>query len=216
MARHTDQSRPSTVVFDLGGVLIDWNPRYLYRKLFDGDEAAMEQFLAEICTPAWNERQDAGRPVAEAMAELARRHPERRELIEAYYGRWTEMVRGAIDGTVAILAELKLARLDLHALSNWSAETFPAMRERFEFLAWFESILLSGEVGLIKPDPRIYRLLLERIGRQPEECLFIDDHPGNVAVAEALGFDAIRFRGPAPLRAVLTEKGLLGPGGQRA
>ena len=196
------------VVFDLGGVLIDWNPRHLYRQLFD-DEAAMERFLAEVCHTAWNEEQDRGRTFAEAIEEAAGRFPEERALIEAYHQRWGEMLAGPIEGSVAVLAELKEAGHELHALTNWSVETFPIARERYAFLDWFGSILVSGEERLIKPDPRIFELLLERIGRTAEACVYIDDNPKNAAAAAALGFDAVHFRSPAQLRADLTRLGVL-------
>ena len=196
------------VVFDLGGVLIDWNPRHLYRQLFD-DEAAMERFLAEVCHTAWNEEQDRGRTFAEAIEEAAGRFPEERALIEAYHQRWGEMLAGPIEGSVAVLAELKEAGHELHALTNWSVETFPIARERYAFLNWFGSILVSGEERLIKPDPRIFELLLERIGRTAEACVYIDDNPKNAAAAAALGFDAVHFRSPAQLRADLTRLGVL-------
>lgn len=209
MVRTTERGREPVVVFDLGGVLIDWDPRHLYRQLFDGDDPAMERFLAEVCTGAWNERQDAGRPFAEAVAELVLRHPEQRALIEAYHLRWPEMVAGPIDGSVEILAELREAGYELHALTNWSAETFALTRPRFDFLTWFESILVSADVRLIKPDPRIFRLLLERIGREARACIYIDDSRRNVDAAAALGFDAIHFQGAGPLRADLLRRGLL-------
>jgi 2-haloacid dehalogenase len=196
------------VVFDLGGVLIEWNPRHLYRKLC-ADEAMMEWFLAEVCHAAWNEEQDRGRTFAAGIEEAAARHPHHRPLIEAYFSRWGEMVAGEIDGAVAILAELKHAAHELHALTNWSCETFPIARERFPFLSWFESILVSGEEGLIKPDPRIFELLLSRIGRTPAACIYIDDNARNVAAATALGFDAIAFHGAAQLRDALDRRGLL-------
>jgi 2-haloacid dehalogenase len=196
------------IVFDLGGVLIDWDPRHLYRKLFD-DAAAMERFLAEICTAAWNAEQDRGRPWAEAVAELATRHPAQRALIEAYHLRWDEMLAGPIEGSVALLAELRAAGQRLCALTNWSAETFPIPRARYPFLAWFEQILVSGEERLIKPDPAIFRLLLARIGHPAERCVFIDDSAKNIEAAAALGFDAIRFHSPAQLGMALAERGLL-------
>ncbi|HEX5794358.1 MAG TPA: HAD family phosphatase [Geminicoccaceae bacterium] len=196
------------VVFDLGGVLIDWNPRHLYRQLFD-DEAAMERFLAEVCHTAWNEEQDRGRTFAEAIEEAAGRFPEERALIEAYHQRWGEMLAGPIEGSVAVLAELKEAGHELHALTNWSVETFPIARERYAFLDWFGSILVSGEERLIKPDPRIFELLLERIGRTAKACVYIDDNPKNAAAAAALGFDAVHFRSPEQLRADLTRLGVL-------
>ena len=200
---------PGTVVFDLGGVLIDWDPRHLYRGLF-ADEASMETFLAEVTTPEWNAAQDAGRPWAEAVAVLVERHPERRELIEAFHQRWPETLGGAIDGTVSILDQLRTAGLRLLALSNWSAETFPVARERFPFLAWFEGIVISGEVGAIKPDPRIFEHLIARYGLEPGETVFIDDNAGNVDAAARLGFIALRFTGPDPLREDMERLGLLG------
>ena len=165
---------PTTVVFDLGGVLIDWDPRYLYRKLFD-DPGEMEAFLSEVTTTEWNAHQDAGRPWAEAIEILVAEYPEQRELIEAFYGRWTEMLAGEIQETVEVLAELRVTGVRLLALSNWSAEKFPIARERFEFLGWFEGIVVSGEVGLIKPDRRIFELLVERFALEPAETLFVDD-----------------------------------------
>ena len=197
------------VVFDLGGVLIDWNPRHLYRKLFDGDAAAMEHFLATVCTPAWNEEQDSGRPFAEAVALLVARHPKQSELIAAYDRRWDEMLAGPIDGTVAILSELKARKTPLAALTNWSAEKFPVARRRFDFLAWFDAIVVSGEIGMRKPDPRIYRHLLESRGLDAGGALFIDDSAANVAAARALGMPALRFSAPAALRAEIEALGLL-------
>ena len=196
------------VVFDLGGVLIDWNPRYLYRQLFD-DEAAMERFLAEVCHSAWNEEQDRGRTFADAVEEAAALYPEQRALIEAYHQRWDEMLAGPIEGTVAILAELMEAGHELHALTNWSAEKFPIARERYAFLDWFATILVSGETRLIKPDPRIFQLLLERIGHEAAACIYIDDSLKNIAAAAALGFDAIEFRSPETLRRALEDRDLL-------
>jgi 2-haloacid dehalogenase len=199
------------VVFDLGGVLIDWNPRYLYRRLFDGDEAAMELFLREITTQEWNARQDAGRAWAEALAELIERHPEQRELIAAYRERWEEMLGGPIEGTVDVLRELRVAGVPVYALTNWSAETFPIARERFEFLSWFGGVVVSGEVRLTKPDAAIFHHLLGRFGLDAATTLFIDDHEANVLAAQALGMHAIRFRDPAHLRTELTDLGLLPP-----
>jgi 2-haloacid dehalogenase len=203
-------TRPhSVVVFDLGGVLIDWNPRYLYRKLFAGDERAMETFLETVCTVAWNERQDAGRTFADAVAELLPRHASKARLIEAFGQRFAEMIRGAIEGTVGIVAELKDAGVPIYALTNWSAETFPPQRKRFEFLSWFDGIVVSGEEGVIKPDPRLFRILLERYRIAPEETVFIDDNPGNAAAAASLGIHGIHFRTPELLRRDLETLGLL-------
>jgi 2-haloacid dehalogenase len=203
----TTVNKKPAIVFDLGGVLLDWNPRYMYRSLFKGDEAAMERFLDEVCTPVWNSRQDAGRPLAEATAELLALHPQHGELIEAYYGRWEEMLAGAIEGTVAILEELHGRGHYLCALSNWSAETFPIAYKRYEFLQRFQTIVLSGEEKLIKPDPAIFQVLLKRIGRRPEDCLFIDDVPTNTRAARGLGFGAIDFISPEDLRLQLRKQG---------
>lgn len=196
------------VVFDLGGVLIDWDPRHLYRKLI-ADRDEMEWFLAEVCHSQWNGEQDRGRSFAEAIEEAAARHPDRRPLIEAYFGRWEEMLGGPIEGAVAILDELREAGYELHALTNWSAETFPIARQRYRFLDWFETILVSGEVGLIKPDLAIFRLLLERIGRPAGACVYIDDNAANIAAAEEFGLVAIRFEDPEGLRHALVGHGLL-------
>jgi 2-haloacid dehalogenase len=204
----TGGGRGPVIVFDLGGVLIDWNPRHLYRKLFD-DEAAMEWFLAEVCHTAWNEEQDRGRTFAAAIEEAAARHPDQRPEIAAYFERWDEMMAGPIAGSVAILEELKAAGYELHALTNWSAETFPFARARFAFLDRFESILVSADVGLIKPDPAIFHLLLDRIRRTPAECLYIDDNPKNAAAAGNLGFDAIAFESAEQLREALSRRNLI-------
>jgi 2-haloacid dehalogenase len=201
--------RITTVTFDLGGVLIDWDPRYLYRTLFD-DEAEMEAFLAEVTTPAWNAEQDAGRTWVEAVESLAAEHPKHRPLIEAYHLRWPETLGDAIQGTVDILAELRGAGIRLLALSNWSAETFPVARERYPFLGWFEGIVISGEVKAAKPDERIFRVLIDRHGVEPAETLFVDDNEPNVAAAAALGFATVRFTDPPALRAVLEQLGVLG------
>jgi 2-haloacid dehalogenase len=201
---------PTTVVFDLGAVLIDWDPRHMYRSLFE-DEAAMEEFLATVCTPEWNAQQDAGRSLAEATATLVAAHPEHAELIEAFYGRWDEMLGEPIEGTVQIARELKANGLRLLALTNWSAETFPRARHRLTFLDIFDGVLVSGTVGLMKPDPAIYRLLVERHAVDPEKAVFVDDAIKNVEAAAALGFDAIQFRSPEQLREELLQRGLLAP-----
>jgi 2-haloacid dehalogenase len=201
--------RPTAVVFDLGGVLIDWDPRYLYRSLFDGDEAAMEAFLAEVTTPEWNQQQDAGRPWSEAVEALAREHPEKQELIAAFWERWTETLGEAIGPTVEILDELRRAGVRLFALSNWSAETFPLARPRYPFLEWFEGIVISGELGLVKPDARIFRHLLERYGLDAASTVFIDDSEANVGAARELGMTGIRFKDAQGLRQELVALGLL-------
>lgn len=196
-----------TVVFDLGGVLIDWDPRHLYRQLFD-DTDAMEHFLAEICSPQWNLQQDAGRPWHQAVSELSQRHPEHAAMIAAFHARWPEMLAGEMAGSVAILHELREQGLRLYALTNWSHETFPVALERYPFLQWFEGILVSGEERLIKPDPAIFQLLLSRFEIAPERAVFIDDAPRNITAAATEGLHALRFNDAAQLRRDLIAYGL--------
>ena len=191
---------PSVAVWDIGGVLIDWNPRYLYSKLFGGDEAAMERFLATVCTQPWNEKQDAGRTFAEGCALLKKDYPQHSELIDAWFARYEEMLGGAIEGSVAILSQLRASHVRLYALSNWSAETFPFARKRFEFLKWFHGLLLSGETGLMKPDPQFFQMLFDRYAIDPTDAIYIDDHLSNVEAARRLGMRAIHFTDPDSLR----------------
>ncbi len=198
-----------TVVFDLGGVLIDWDPRNLYVKFFGDDREGMERFLGEICTPDWNTAQDAGRTIAEAVAGLTARFPEQAALIEAYYARWTEMLNGSIDGSVDILRELRDQGTPLYALTNFSAETFPVAQRIYDYLAWFRGIVVSGHEGLIKPDPRIYRLLLERYELTAENVIYIDDVERNAQAANDLGMTGLHFTGPDGLRDDLTRLGVL-------
>lgn len=188
-----------TIVFDFGGVLVDWNPRYVYRQIFDGDEEKMEWFLANICTDDWNVQQDKGRTLAEGTAFLKQQHPEHADLIDNYYGRWTEMLREEITGTVEILHELK-KKYKMYGLTNWSAETFPVALQRFDFFKVFDGILVSGEEKLIKPDAAIFELLIKRYDLTPEASLFIDDNKKNIAAADALGFKTIHFTTPEALR----------------
>ncbi|HTW53178.1 MAG TPA: HAD family phosphatase [Stellaceae bacterium] len=198
-----------TVIFDLGGVLLDWNPRHLYRGLFPGDEAAMEHFLATVCNSAWNVQQDAGRLVAEGCALLKAEHPDKAHLIDAYYARHLDMIAGPIEGTVEILAELRDRGTKLYFLSNYSAETYPLALGRFEFLSWFAGGIVSGEHGVVKPDPAIYQLLIERCGIDPHCAVFIDDVAANAEAARVLGIHGIHFQNPDALRADLTRLGLL-------
>jgi 2-haloacid dehalogenase len=198
-----------TVIFDLGGVLLDWNPRHLYHQLFAGDEAAMEDFLATVCNSAWNRHQDAGRLVAEGCALLKAEHPDKAHLIDAYYARHLDMIAGPIDGTVEILAELRERGTKLYFLSNYSAETYPLALGKFEFLSWFAGGVVSGEHGVIKPDPAIYRLLIERCAIDPHRAVFIDDVAANAEAARAFGIRGIHFTSPDILKVELTQLGLL-------
>lgn len=187
------------VVFDLGGVLIDWNPRYLYRKLI-ADPAHMERFLDEVCSDPWRAPFDLGASMPDAVARLAERHPHERHLIEAYWTRWAEMLGGPVDGSVAILEHLRATLPAVYALSNWPAETFPHARARFDFLDWFDGIVISGEIGMKKPAAGIYRHLLETYDIEPSTTLFIDDAPENLAAAEALGLNGVLFTSAGRLR----------------
>jgi 2-haloacid dehalogenase len=197
------------VVFDLGGVLIDWNPRHLYRRLFGEDVHGMERFLAEVCTPAWNERQDAGRSWEEAIVELTASHPEHAEMISAYRERWVEMLAGPLTDTLAILEELRGTGIPLYAITNWSQHTFPHALELYPFLHWFEDIVVSGREGVIKPDPAIFRVLLARSGLQADRAVFVDDSLKNVEAARRLGFHALHFSNAPGLRRELASLGLL-------
>lgn len=197
-----------TIIFDLGGVLIDWNPRHLYRKIFD-DEAEMEYFLKDITTSDWNEEQDAGRPLAKATEILVDQHPKYKSEIEAFYGRWPEMLAGPIQGTVDIFKTLKDANTHrIYALTNWSAETFPVAQDRYDFLKWFEGILVSGEEKLKKPDHKIYHLILERYGIKAETAVFIDDNLRNIKASIECGLKGIHFESPEQLRTALMEYGI--------
>jgi 2-haloacid dehalogenase len=203
------QLGPNVVVFDLGGVLINWDPRHLYRKLFGADEAAMEHFLANVCTHEWNRSQDAGRSFAEGARLLKHRHPDKAELIDAYGARFDEMMPGPIDGSVEILAELRGRGTPLYVLSNFSAETFPPVLDRFEFLSWFRGMVISGEVGVIKPDPRIYEIMLARFAIDPHRAVYIDDVAANAEAARPFGIHGIHFTTPAALREELVRLALL-------
>ena len=202
-------SQRRVVIFDLGGVLLDWNPRHLYRKLFDGNETAMEAFLTQVCSPQWNERQDAGRPFDEAIAELAPMHPEKLPLIRAWRERFAEMIPGALEDTVDVLRELKSRGVPVYALTNWSWETFPSQRARFAFMEWFDGIVVSGKEGCMKPDERIFRILLDRYGLAPGDGVFVDDNPVNARAASALGLHGIHFQSSEALRRELSSLGLL-------
>lgn len=182
-----------TIIFDLGAVLIDWNPRYVYKQIFVTDDA-VEYFLKNICTTHWNEEQDAGRSFADGTQLLLQHYPEYTSEITAYYGRWREMLKGPIQPTVDMLKLLKDSnRYRLLALTNWAAESFPVALERFEFLQWFESILVSGEENMKKPEPAIFELLLDRYQVDRDSAIFIDDNIANVLAARGLGIETIHF-----------------------
>lgn len=188
-----------TVIFDLGGVLIDWNPEYVFREVFE-DHTEMRYFLTEVCSPEWNEQQDAGRTLQEATEILVAQFPDYEHQIRTYYNRWQDMLGGAISNSVEILRGLHQKQTHrLYALTNWSHETFPVALELFDFLHLFEGILVSGEEKLLKPDRRIYELLMSRYGIDGRRALFIDDNPKNVKGAQEAGLNAIRFESPEQL-----------------
>ena len=205
----TCQPAPTCLIFDFGGVLIDWNPRYLYRKLVPGGPAAVEAFLQEIHFDQWNAEQDRGRPLGPAVAELSAQFPQYADWIRAYWDRWDETIGGPLAGSVSLLARLRADGRDLNGLSNWPLETFRRVRPKYEFFDWFRTILVSGEVGVAKPDREIFRLCLARVARPPEDCLFIDDNPANIVVAESLGLQALRFESPDLLERELLSRGIL-------
>lgn len=196
------------IVFDLGNVLLHWDPRHLYRKIFD-DEAEMEWFLREVCHSDWNLEQDRGRSFDDAVVEATTRHPDYAEEIAAYHHRWHETLPHAIDGTVRILEELQERGAPLYAITNWSGEKFRETRPRFPFLEHFRDIVVSGDERLIKPDAAIYRVLLSRNGLDAEACLFIDDNAGNVEGAKVVGMQGHHFTTAQNLRADLQRRGLL-------
>jgi len=197
------------VVFDLGGVLLDWNPRYLYREMF-GQEADMERFLAEVCTLDWHVANDLGRrPVRENCVELARAHPDQAEAIMAWTQRSEEMIGGEIPGTVEILAQLRAAGMPCYALTNMEAQTFPLRQQRFAFMHWFDGAVVSSREGVVKPDPEIFRRLLGRFALRATSTAFIDDAQRNVDAALALGLQAVRFTTPESLREWLGARGAL-------
>ncbi len=189
-----------TIIFDLGGVLIDWNPEYVYLEVFNGDREKMQWFFDNICTNDWNENQDAGYPLQKATEERVTLFPEHEELIRMFYGRWEEMLGEAIDGTVAILKSLiEHPNYKVVALTNWSHETFPIALERFEFLHWFEGIIVSGDEKTRKPFEEIYELTLKRFNIKAENSIFIDDNLRNIEAAQALDINGIHFESPKAL-----------------
>ena len=189
--------------------MIDWNPSYLFDQLFE-DEEQKKHFFEQICTPDWNEMQDAGRPLKDATESLVAKHPEWKEYIEAYYGRWEEMLGGPIHETVEIFRQLKeQQKYELYALTNWSAELFPIALERYEFLHWFDGRVVSGEEKMRKPFSDFYQLIMKRFKLVPAETLFIDDNKRNVIAAQELGMHTIHFLSPTQLAEELQKRNLI-------
>lgn len=196
------------IIFDYGNVLLEWNPKFVYDRYFPNDPEGMERFFKEVNFADWNSQQDKGRPFKEGIAILSREFPHYSHLIQAYHDLWIDSVGGAIAGTVDILKRLKRAGYPVYGLSNWSAETFPYMRERHAFFDLFDDMVISGEVGHVKPEPEIFHILLDKIGKPAEECLFIDDSPTNIQQAKNIGFATVLFQSPQQLEASLRGFGI--------
>ncbi len=196
------------IIFDFGGVLVEWDPRRLYRKIFDS-EKEMEWFLANICTGEWNAQQDAGRPFAQGVALLKEQYPKYAKEIEMFYTRWEEMLGGEVEGMPELLGELKDRGYKLYGLTNWSAQTFPVARARFHVFDLLDGLVVSGEEKLIKPDHALFRRLLERFSLRAENCVFVDDSPANCAAARELGMSAVDFKNAEQLREALKRIGIL-------
>jgi 2-haloacid dehalogenase len=197
------------IIFDYGGVLLDWNPRNLYRRYFPNNPEALESFLAEINFMDWNAEQDRGRPFKEGIALLANQHPRHADLIYAFHDHWDETILGPISGSIEILKKLKQKGYPLYGLSNWSAETFPMMRRKYDFFDTFDDMVISGEVKMIKPEPEIFNLLLKKIGLPSSECILIDDSDKNISTAQKIGFQTIHYQSPLQLESELSHLGVI-------
>jgi 2-haloacid dehalogenase len=198
----------STVVFDVGNVLIEWDPRHLYRRIFD-DADEVERFLATICTSAWNLELDRGKPFAEGVAELVSIYPDQEAAIRAFDERWSEMVPGLVPGALPLMERLEEKGVPLYAITNFSREKFAEARLRFPFLDRFRGVIVSAHEQLVKPERAIFELLLDRYGLRAEECLFIDDSAANVAGAKAVGMAGHHFRNAEELEMTLVDLGLI-------
>jgi 2-haloacid dehalogenase len=203
------KNKIQSIIFDFGGVLLDWNPHNLYRRFFN-DPPEIERFLSEINFPEWNLQQDKGRPFSKGIAELSAKFPHYSQLIRAYRDNWEDSIIGPIAGTIDILQRLKKAGYAIYGLSNWSSETFPIAYEKYDFFKLFDGIVISGEVMLVKPDPAIFEIILKKIDRPAFECLLIDDSQVNIAAAEKLGFAVIHFKTPDQLELELQKLKIYG------
>jgi 2-haloacid dehalogenase len=199
--------QPTKVVFDIGNVLLRWDPRNLYRRLFQ-DEAEMEWFLSNVCTHDWNVEQDRGRDWDEAVALLVREHPRHEPHIRAFHERWSETVSGVFEDNVSVLQRLREAGVPNYCITNFSGPKFTLSQKRYSFLAGFDGIIVSGDERVLKPEPEIYNLLLSRYGLEARDCIFIDDSKANVEGACAVGMHAIHFVEPMDLTAELRKYGI--------
>ena len=202
-------SHIKAIIFDFGNVLLEWNPRYVYQKYFPNDPDGMEDFLEEVDFMNWNAQQDKGRSFAEGVAVLSEKFPHYAQLIRAYHDNWIDSIGTSYTGTVKIMKQLKQAGYPIYGLSNWSAETFPYAREKYDFFDLLDDMVISGEVGHIKPDPEIFQILLEKIRRPAQECLFIDDSLSNINQAQKMGFATIHFQSSEQLATVLHDLKIL-------
>ena len=209
MSPQDAQTMINTIIFDLGAVLIDWNPHYMYRTIFT-DEEEMKNFLANVATSDWNEEQDAGRSLREGTELLVQQFPQHEANIRAFYSRWHEMLGDAFGTRLEIFKRLKeTGKYKIYALTNWSAETFPVAFERYEFLKWFDGIVVSGAEKMRKPTPEFYQLLLDRYHVKAEEALFIDDNKRNVLAAEKMGIKSIHFTSADQLKNELSRLAII-------
>ena len=207
-------SNIKAIIFDFGNVLIEWDPRYIYKRYFANDAEGMEHFLKEVDFMGWNSHQDRGRTFKEGVADLSAQFPHRFHLIQAYHDHWKDSIGMAHTDTVEIMKQLKQKGYALYGLSNWSAETFPYARKKFNFFDLLDDMVISGLVGHVKPEPEIYQLLLEKIKRPAQECLFIDDSLPNIKQANKLGFVTIHYRSSAQLASELDKLGILNAKGK--
>lgn len=197
------------IIFDYGNVLIEWNPRRVYNRYFPTNPDDMEKFLEEVDFMGWNAQQDKGRTFKEGVADLSLQFPQHKHLIQAYYDHWKDSIGNAHWGTIDVLKKLKEKGYPLYGLSNWSAETFPYAREKYDFFELFDDMVISGLVGFVKPEPEIYQLMFDRIGRPPQECLFIDDSLANIQQAQKMGTKTIHYASTEQLAGELRSLKLL-------
>ena len=202
-------SNITTIIFDFGNVLIEWNPRYVYQNYFPNDPEGMENFLNEVDFMGWNSHQDKGRTFKEGVADLSTQFPHYSHLIQAYYDNWKDSIGVAYWDTVEIMKQLKQKGYPLYGLSNWSAETFPYARAKYDFFELLDDMVISGYVGHVKPEPDIYHVLLEKVGKPAQECLFIDDSLANIQQAQRIGFQTIHFQSAEQLADELRSMNLL-------
>jgi len=202
------QNAIKNIIFDFGGVIMDWNPRYFFKDYFNDDER-MEFFLQNVATDEWNAEQDRGRTTEEGTQLLIKKHPEWEKEIRAYYDNWTVMLKADLPQNVAVLKKLEHSNYELFGLTNWSSETFPYALENYDFFEIFKGkIVVSGDEKLIKPDPEIWSILLERYGLKADESVFIDDNPKNIEVAQSMRFHTVHIMDDTDLEAELRQLGL--------